>query len=192
MIQREAGVFELASAAGHERNTTGRYCTPISLVDCLDEAYAQKDPEAAILALTVCDPACGSGDFPVAAAWRMAHRLAAVRSGDDEPSPDDMRAALAGDHNVVKAIPQPIDCEVGRGLSLTDARGGLTLGAPWLRYDECHACGHFEVFIPEYHDSYEAGVVYRRLRIGHLQPPRPNSLARLTRFVGAEPSEVNP
>lgn len=106
-MQRESGAFELATAAGHERKTTGSYYTPTSLVDCLldsaldpvlDEACADEDPEAAILALTVCDPACGSGHFLVAAARRMAHRLAVVRSTvrseADAPSPDDMRAAL--------------------------------------------------------------------------------------------------
>ncbi|MCP5114523.1 MAG: N-6 DNA methylase, partial [bacterium] len=48
----------------------------------------------AILALTVCDPACGSGHFLVAAARRIAKRLAAVRSGDDEPSPEAVQEAL--------------------------------------------------------------------------------------------------
>ncbi|MCP3962315.1 MAG: N-6 DNA methylase [bacterium] len=102
-FHREAGEFELATAAGHERKTTGSYYTPSSLVDCLldsaldpvlDEAAAKPDPEAAILALTVCDPACGSGHFLVAAARRIAKRLAAVRSGEDEPSPEAVQHAL--------------------------------------------------------------------------------------------------
>ena len=42
------------------------------------------NPEAALLALKVCDPACGSGHFLVAAAHRLAKALAQVRSGDDE------------------------------------------------------------------------------------------------------------
>ena len=50
--------------------------------------------EQRILALKVCDPACGSGHFLIAAAQRIARRLARVRSGDDEPSPQVMRAAL--------------------------------------------------------------------------------------------------
>jgi hypothetical protein len=42
----------------------------------------------------VCDPACGSGHFLVAAARRIAKRLATVRTGDNEPSPEATRSAL--------------------------------------------------------------------------------------------------
>jgi hypothetical protein len=52
------------------------------------------EPEQAILDLKVCDPACGSGHFLVAAARRIARRLAQVRSGDEEPSPTAMQHAL--------------------------------------------------------------------------------------------------
>lgn len=99
----EAGQFELDTAAGHERKTTGSYYTPTSLVDCLldsalepvlRDATAQADPEQAILNVKVCDPACGSGHFLVAAARRMAKALAAVRSGEDEPSPVAVQGAL--------------------------------------------------------------------------------------------------
>ncbi len=102
-LDKDAGVFELKTAPGHERKTTGSYYTPTELVECLlgtaldpvlDEACRQRDPEAAILDLKVCDPACGSGHFLVAAAHRLARRLAAVRSGDDEPSPHDVQRAL--------------------------------------------------------------------------------------------------
>jgi hypothetical protein len=51
-------------------------------------------PEQRILALKVCDPACGSGHFLIAAAHRIAKRLAAVRSGEDEPSPAGVQHAL--------------------------------------------------------------------------------------------------
>ena len=47
-----------------------------------------------MLDLKVCDPACGSGHFLVAAARRIAERLASVRSGDDEPSPREVQKAL--------------------------------------------------------------------------------------------------
>ena len=102
-MNKEAGTFELDTAAGHERKTTGSYYTPTSLVDCLldsaldpvlDEACKKPDPEQAVLDLKVCDPACGSGHFLVAAARRIAKRLASVRSGDDEPSPRDVQKAL--------------------------------------------------------------------------------------------------
>ncbi|MCA9671388.1 MAG: N-6 DNA methylase [Myxococcales bacterium] len=102
-LSRDAGTFELKSAAGHERKTTGSYYTPASLVSCLldtaldpvmDEAVSKPNSERALLELKICDPACGSGHFLVAAAHRLAKRLAAVRSDDDEPSPEALRRAL--------------------------------------------------------------------------------------------------
>ncbi len=102
-INAEAPTFDLKVAAGHERKTTGSYYTPTSLVECLldsalepvlQEAAKQPDPEKAILDLKVCDPACGSGHFLIAAAHRIANRLAAVRTGDEEPSPEAVRRAL--------------------------------------------------------------------------------------------------
>lgn len=53
-----------------------------------------KTPEEAILSIKVCDPACGSGHFLIAAAHRIARRLAQVRTGDEEPSPEATRSAL--------------------------------------------------------------------------------------------------
>src|SRR5690606_26978055 len=47
-----------------------------------------------LLSVTVCDPACGSGHFLVAAARRIARRIAQIRSGEDEPSPDLVRHAM--------------------------------------------------------------------------------------------------
>lgn len=95
--------FKLGTVTGHERRTTGSYYTPRELVSCLldtaldpvlDEASRSPDPAAAILALKVCDPAAGSGHFLVSAAHRMAKRLAAANSGEDEPAPAAIRHAL--------------------------------------------------------------------------------------------------
>ncbi|HEY1353694.1 MAG TPA: N-6 DNA methylase [Ktedonobacteraceae bacterium] len=99
----DTGKFALVTASGNERKTSGTYYTPASLVHCLldsaldpvlDRACAQPDPEAALLALKVCDPACGSGHFLIAAAHRIAKRLAAVRTGSEEPAAAQRRAAL--------------------------------------------------------------------------------------------------
>ncbi|HEU5373923.1 MAG TPA: DNA methyltransferase, partial [Ktedonobacteraceae bacterium] len=63
----------------------------------LNEALNQPiaaEAEAAILNLKICDPACGSGHFLVAAAHRVAKRLAAVRTGDEEPDIEALRHAL--------------------------------------------------------------------------------------------------
>jgi very-short-patch-repair endonuclease len=43
--------------------------------------------EQRILNLKICDPACGSGHFLIAAANRMAKALAFVRTGEEEPPP---------------------------------------------------------------------------------------------------------
>lgn len=104
-VTDDASGFELSIAPGNERKTSGSYYTPPDLVQSLldtaldpvlAEAMKKPDPERAILSLKVCDPACGSGAFLIAAAHRMAKRLATVRTGDDEPSPDAVRAALRG------------------------------------------------------------------------------------------------
>ncbi|RKN08187.1 Eco57I restriction-modification methylase domain-containing protein [Streptomyces radicis] len=102
-----ANTFELRTLAGNERKTTGSYYTPSSLIDCLldsaldpviDDAVksgaTREEQEAALLRLTVCDPACGSGHFLVAAARRIAKRLAAVRTDSPEPSAEATRTAL--------------------------------------------------------------------------------------------------
>jgi hypothetical protein len=99
----ESASFKLISVSGNARKTSGSYYTPTSLIDCLldsaldpvlIEASTRHDPEAALLALKVCDPACGSGHFLIAAAHRIAKRLAAVRTGTEEPGSLERRAAL--------------------------------------------------------------------------------------------------
>jgi hypothetical protein len=102
-MNAEAATFALTTASGNDRKTSGSYYTPTSLIDCLldsalmpvlAEARKQPNPEKAILALKVCDPACGSGHFLIAAAHRIARVLAAMRTGTEEPGPIERRAAL--------------------------------------------------------------------------------------------------
>ncbi|GIV18246.1 MAG: hypothetical protein KatS3mg022_3681 [Armatimonadota bacterium] len=50
--------------------------------------------EEAILSIKVVDPACGSGHFLLAAARRLGKELARVRTGDEEPPPDQLRRAI--------------------------------------------------------------------------------------------------
>ncbi|MGR3932911.1 Eco57I restriction-modification methylase domain-containing protein [Streptomyces sp. BRA346] len=113
--------FALVEVAGNTRKTTGSYYTPSALIECLldttldpviqdavkrGEAAASKagaiDPADSIvnelLSLTVCDPACGSGHFLVAAARRIAKQVAAVREHNPEPTLEAVRHAL---HEVV-------------------------------------------------------------------------------------------
>ena len=106
-LERGGAVFTFATDAaetkGNARKVSGSYYTPDSLVQALldsaltplldaTEAGAE-DPVAALLALRVVDPACGSGHFLLAAARRIAARVAAARTGG-APSPDDYRHAL--------------------------------------------------------------------------------------------------
>ncbi len=88
---------------GNQRKTTGSYYTPDSLVQALldtaldpvlDRTEAEaEDPAEALLGLTVIDPACGSGHFLLAAARRIATRLARIRA-EGTPSLADFRHAL--------------------------------------------------------------------------------------------------
>ncbi|MGE0057710.1 MAG: N-6 DNA methylase [Dehalococcoidia bacterium] len=103
LVNADAGTFTLNTAAGNERKTTGSYYTPTSLItELLDsavdpvvaEAAAKPNADEAILDLRVIDPACGSGHFLIAAAHRISKKLAAIRTGDDEPAPDAVRTAL--------------------------------------------------------------------------------------------------
>lgn len=94
---------DMAEQKGNQRKTTGSYYTPDSLVQALldtaldpvlDQIEAQDvDPAKALLQLTLIDPACGSGHFLLAAARRIATRLARLRS-DGTPSTEDFRHAL--------------------------------------------------------------------------------------------------
>ncbi len=107
-LRSDGSEFKLGSASGNERKTTGSYYTPDSLIQCLLDTALEpvvadalkragadlKAREAAILDLKVIDPAVGSGHFLIAAAHRLAKRLAQVRSGEDEPSPEVTRHAL--------------------------------------------------------------------------------------------------
>lgn len=95
--------YTLTVASGNQRKDTGSYYTPTSLVESLldtaldpvlDEAEKSDDPEQALLNVTVCDPACGSGHFLVGAARRIAKRVAALRTGDPEPTPEAVRSAM--------------------------------------------------------------------------------------------------
>ncbi len=147
--------FTLESLVGNERKTSGAYYTPTSLIHCLldsaldpllDEAERSSDPQTALLALTVCDPACGSGHFLVAAARRIAARLARARSDGGEPTLLDAQAAM---HDVVGRCIYGVDLnpmaaelakvslwlealQPGRPLSFLDAHikvGNALLGA---------------------------------------------------------------
>jgi hypothetical protein len=76
---------------GNERKTSGSYYTPDSLVQTLLDSALDpvlnrveaeaNDPAEGLLGVTVIDPACGSGHFLLAAARRIATRVARARTG---------------------------------------------------------------------------------------------------------------
>ncbi|MEX2309819.1 MAG: N-6 DNA methylase [Pirellulales bacterium] len=102
----EGKSFNLMTAAGNERKTSGSYYTHELIVQALldrsleplvlERIQGKKGEEAenAILDLKVCDPATGSGHFLIAVAHRLARHLARVRTGEAEPSPEDYQHAL--------------------------------------------------------------------------------------------------
>lgn len=106
-ISDSATNFKFAGGAegkGNARKTSGSYYTPDSLVQLLLDSALDPVIEAAIKAnpgkevealldLDVIDPACGSGHFLLAAARRIASRIAQFQS-PGAPSAEDYRHAL--------------------------------------------------------------------------------------------------
>jgi hypothetical protein len=148
--------FAFKQAAGNERKTSGSYYTPSSLVECLlDSALdpvledrlknfaklGYQSADAAVLALKVCDPACGSGHFLIAAAQRIARRLAVLRAGDEEPSLELLRHTLREviSHCIygVDINPMSVElCKVGLWLEAMEA------GKPLSFLDHHIRCGN--------------------------------------------------
>lgn len=96
-----------ASNKGNARKLTGSYYTPDSLVQELIKSALEpvieqtvqanpSNPVQALLELTVCDPACGSGHFLLAAARRLADEVAKLRAAASGGAPTlaDYRHAL--------------------------------------------------------------------------------------------------
>ena len=104
-----------AATRGNARKTSGSYYTHDSLVQVqmdsalepviastLESHPVGQDAVDALLALSVIDPACGSGHFLLAAARRIAGHLARVRAqmrdsqlgNSGQPTPEDYRHAL--------------------------------------------------------------------------------------------------
>lgn len=99
------GITTQGETSGNERKKTGSYYTPDALVmqlisTALDPVIADRiqrnpsNPVQALLSIRVIDPACGSGHFLLAAARRLADKLAALQSPDGSLNEDDYRHAL--------------------------------------------------------------------------------------------------
>ena len=82
--------FSFITYTGNERKTSGSYYSPESLVQQLlktalepvieQKLNAAQNPARALLEIRVIDPACGSGHFLIAAARRIAERVADERA----------------------------------------------------------------------------------------------------------------
>ena len=126
---------------GHARKITGSYYTPDELVqlllasalDPVIERTVDAHPEDAVdalLELAIVDPACGSGHFLLAAARRLADRVARTRAGGT-PTPDDYQHAL---RDVVRRCIYGVDmnplaveiCKVGLWMESIDPGLPLT------------------------------------------------------------------
>jgi N-6 DNA Methylase len=150
---KEERRFLLDVLPGNERKKTGSYYTPTSLIDCLldsaldpvlDDATKRAEVAAtqagtdvstaiadALLKVTVCDPACGSGHFLVAAARRIAKRLASVREHNPEPTTDALRAAVRDvvKHCIYGVDVNPLAVELAKvSLWLEAVEPGKALG----------------------------------------------------------------
>lgn len=109
-VSQVDGIWEFQLVTGSERKTTGSYYTPPELVgqlikSALEPVIADRlaslgsdatieAQEQALLKLKVCDPACGSGHFLLAAARRIGKELARVRTGEMQPGAEPLRVAI--------------------------------------------------------------------------------------------------
>ena len=109
-VMQQQGVYEFQLVVGSDRKTTGSYYTPPALVgqliksalepvieaklQAVSNAASKEAQEAALLSLKVCDPACGSGHFLLAAARRIGKELARIRTGEAQPGAKALREAI--------------------------------------------------------------------------------------------------
>lgn len=112
---------------GNARKLTGSYYTPDTLVQELIKSALEpviertladnpQEPVKALLALSVCDPACGSGHFLLAAARRIAEEVARLNATDGNPLPADYRRALRDvvAHSIYGVDKNPMAVELAR------------------------------------------------------------------------------
>ncbi|HNY21923.1 MAG TPA: N-6 DNA methylase, partial [Treponemataceae bacterium] len=102
-IHETDGQFHFDFTTGDDRGKSGSHYTPEELVQPLiehaldpliEQCLAQAAPEEALLALKICDDACGSGHILLNAARRVALELSRIRTKADNPDPASYRKAL--------------------------------------------------------------------------------------------------
>ena len=154
---------------GTERKTTGSYYTRPELVKelirsalepVMEERLGeveqsrnagsdlQKLKEKALLSLRICDPACGSGHFLLAAARRVGRELARIRTGDDEPAPEDIRPAVRDviTHCIYGVDKDPLAVDLCRAVLWIE---GHSAGRPLTFLDHRIRCGDSLLGVPD-------------------------------------------
>ena len=158
LIEDDHRTFRFAGAganAGNARKNSGSYYTPSSLVQVLldqaldpviDGTIARHPPgsavpaDEALLSLAICDPACGSGHFLLAAARRLAMRITTLRTGgatDANAYRDILREVIRRCLYGVDLNPMAVElCQVALWLE------GVTPGRPLTFLDHRIRCGN--------------------------------------------------
>lgn len=139
------------STAGNARKTSGSYYTPDSLVQeliksALEPVIEQRlaaqpeNPTGALLSTTIIDPACGSGHFLLAAARRLAERLAQYQATDGAVKASDYRHALREviAHCIFGVDRNPLALELARTALWLE---GFEPGRPLSFLDHHLVCG---------------------------------------------------
>jgi len=150
-VNLSQGKYEFLLVSGSDRKTTGSYYTPRELVgqlvkSVLEPVISEKlngsdDPQKALLSIKVCDPACGSGHFLLAAARRIGTELARLRTKEVSPNVSDLRKAIRDviRHCIygVDANPMAVDlCKVALWID------GFNTGLPLNFLDHHIQCGN--------------------------------------------------
>ncbi len=161
------GLTSEGSTQGNARKTSGSYYTPDSLVQeliksALEPVIVQRlaenpaQPIAALLAIKVIDPACGSGHFLLAAARRLAEQLAALRATDGAVKPEDYRHALREvvSHCIFGVDRNPMAIELARMALWLE---GFEQGLPLSFLDHHLQCGDALIGITDF-KQLESGI----------------------------------
>lgn len=146
--------WEFELVFGSERRATGSYYTHPDLVHqlithALDPVIeerkalgrtAEKQVES-LLSIAVCDPACGSGHFLLAAARRIADEVARIRAGEDQVQPEQYRKALRDviQHCIYGVDLNPLAVELCKVALWLE---GLNRGRPLNFLDHRIRCGN--------------------------------------------------
>ncbi|MDS1348508.1 Eco57I restriction-modification methylase domain-containing protein [Planktothrix agardhii] len=171
-FRQQQGVYEFLLVVGSDRKTTGSYYTPPELVaqlikSALEPVIAEKLRESekgklgeALLSLKVCDPACGSGHFLLAAARRIGKELAIIRTGEPQPAPEALRQAIRDvvQHCIygVDLNPLAVDlCKVALWIE------GFCKGLPLNFLDHRIKCGNSLVGVLDISHSHEEWKNYK-------------------------------